>query len=452
MLGLSTLFMLGDYRLLAKVSTPQFDAAVKQADSVTKRGTAIKTAFEAAKTAWKSKFDDGTALIVDPTNRGLWPAFLKTMSGFFPDPIAEYKLNPDDPANQETLEKLRVHIDLIKPVWRTDVAADWFDLLDPNFKRLMHPYDVANAPSGEGWIIQVVCHHYNPYPSAEQQRITNLKDPHRVDFGPYQFITEKVLHKLNSPLLRLYGVSHVALAWMTSDRNWTSEKGSANNNLASSTVPLLDRASPPASAEGSSGGLGVGMGSMGNYAAMMKGSMMGGGGYGAAMKGGMMESMMRGAGGMGMYGMGSMGMSPAADAEAKKKIKTLTRTDFLIQFLWKPVVPEALPEDPEERKAKLEEQAAKVKDQIKEWIDKMTEAEKQKDSSAVKIPSAEEIEAASKAKTKELESAIGKAMSTLSSPPAAGAPGAPGAPVPGVPGAVPPVPAAAPAAPGTPKP
>ncbi len=171
-----------------------------------------------------------------------------------------------------------------------------------------------------------------------------------------------------------------------------------------------------------------------------------------AMKGGMMESMMRGAGGMGMYGMGGMGMSPAADAEAKKKIKTLTRTDFLIQFLWKPVVPEALPEDPEERKAKLEEQAAKVKDQIKEWIDKMTEAEKQKDSSAVKIPSAEEIEAASKAKTKELESAIDKAMSTLSSPPAAGAPGAPGAPVPGAPGAAPPVPAAAPAAPGTPKP
>ena len=63
-----------------------------------------------------------------------------------------------------------------------------------------------------------------------------------------------MLHKLNSPLLRLYGVSHVALAWMTSDRNWTSEKGSANNNLASNTVPLLDRASPPADAEGGGGG------------------------------------------------------------------------------------------------------------------------------------------------------------------------------------------------------
>ena len=91
-------------------------------------------------------------------------------------------------------------------------------------------------------------------PRPSSKRIINLKDPRRVEFGPYQFITEKILHKLNSPLLRVYGVSHVALAWMSSDRNWTSEKGSANNNLASSTVPLLDRASPPASTEGGGGG------------------------------------------------------------------------------------------------------------------------------------------------------------------------------------------------------
>ena len=257
LLGLSTLFLLGPFRLLATVSTPQFKAAVDQANSVTKRGTAIKTALDSAKNQWKDKFDYGTALIIDPTYRALWPSFLKTISGFWPDPVAEYKLNPDDPANQATLEKLRVHIDLIKPVWRTDVAAGWFDTLDPKFKRLMHPYDVdaANAPTGEGWIVQIACHHYNPYPSAEQLRITNLKDPRRTEFGPYQFITEKVLHKLNSPFLRLYGVSHVALAWMSIDRDWTSEKGSGNNNLASSTVPVLDRASPPADTEAGAGGV-----------------------------------------------------------------------------------------------------------------------------------------------------------------------------------------------------
>jgi type IV pilus assembly protein PilM len=461
MLGLSTLFLLGPFRLLAKVSTPQFKAAVEQANSVTKRGTTIKTAFESAKTEWKGKFDEGKSLIVDPTNRGLWPSFLKTVSGFFPDPVTEYKLNPDDPANQETLEKLRVHIDLIKPVWRTDVAEGWFNALDPKFKRLMHPYDVdaANAPKGEGWIVQIACHHYNPYPSAEQLKLP-LKDPRRTQFGAYQFITEKVLHKLNSPFLRLYGVSHVALAWMSIDTGWTSEKGSANNNLASSTVPVLDRASPPADADTSGGGGMSGMmgamggkGGMGGYASMMRGGMggmgmggmgmgsggMGSGGMMGAMGGKGMGEMMRGMmGGQSM--MGGPGMMPGADAEAKKAIKTLTRTDFLIQFLWQPVAAEELPENPEQRKAKIEEQAAKVK----EMNDKMHEAETQKNSSAVTIPSAEEIEKASKQKTSEVEAAITKALTTLATPgpeaaagtPAAGTPGAPGgAATPGVPAA-----------------
>src|SRR4051812_8591587 len=201
MLGLSSLFMLGDYRLLAKVSTPQFKSAVDQAKSVSKRGAEIKSAYEKAKGEWNAKYGEGKALIVDPSNRAMWPAFLKTVSGYFPDPIAEYKLDPDDPASQNTLEKLRVHIDLIKPVWRTDVAVDWFDSLDPTFKRLMHPYDVKNPPTGEGWIVQIAAHHYNPYPSTEEKKIP-INDPRRTEFGPYQFITQKVLRKLNDPSLR----------------------------------------------------------------------------------------------------------------------------------------------------------------------------------------------------------------------------------------------------------
>ncbi len=74
-------------------------------------------------------------------------------------------------------------------------------MLDPNFRKLMHPYDVANPPSGPGWVIQIVCHHYNPYPSTKQMKIP-IDSPERVEFGPYQFITEKVLKKLSDPTLR----------------------------------------------------------------------------------------------------------------------------------------------------------------------------------------------------------------------------------------------------------
>jgi type IV pilus assembly protein PilM len=195
---------------------------------------------------------------------------------------------------------------------------------------------------------------------------------------------------------------------------------------------------------------------MGNRGAMMGGGGTSGG-YGGMSSGGMMggkgamEGMMRGMMGGGMGGMFGAGMAGRADAEAKKKIKTLTRTDFLIQFLWKPPAPDDLkiPEDPEKRKAKEDELTAKVKD----FIDKMKEAEKT--NSVVTIPSAEEIEKASKQKTSELESALTKAISTIANS-AAAAPGAaptvPGAATPGAPPVAPGVPAAPGAAPAVPKP
>ena len=132
-------------------------------------------------------------------------------------------------------------------------------------------------------------------------------------------------------------------------------------------------------------------------------------------------------------------MGGKADAEAKKKMKVLTRTDFLIQFLWKPPAPDDLkvPDDPEKRKAKEDELNAK----IKEFVNKMKEAEKT--NSVVTIPSAEEIEKASKQKTTELESALTKAISTIAN----SAPAAPGT-APAIPGATPPgAPPAAPIAP-----
>ena len=97
-----------------------------------------------------------------------------------------------------------------------------------------------------------------------------VDDPKRTDFGPYQFLTEKVLKKLNSPSLRLFGVDHIALAWMAEDKEWTSEKGSQHNNLASNTVPLLDRAAPAADAAAGGGGDGPA-----GWPARMTGMMMG---------------------------------------------------------------------------------------------------------------------------------------------------------------------------------
>jgi type IV pilus assembly protein PilM len=416
MLGLALLFSLGDYRVLAKVSTPQFKSAVEQAKSVSKRGADLKSQFDKAKGDWQSKFDEGTALVVDPTDRAIWPKFLKTLSAFFPDPVAEYKLNPDDPSVQDELEKLRVHIDAIKPVWRTDLKAEWFDLLDPKLKMLMHPYDSANPPSDAGWVIQLVCHHYNPYPSRKQMEY-KLDSPERIEFGPYQYITERILSKLNDPMLRLFGVHHVALAWMSHDKEWTSEKGASYNNLASNTVPLLDRAAPPASAAGGAGGASV-SGPGGAMAGAMS-SMMSNMSAMRGMRGGMGSSGERM--GMSMAGamagmMGNMmgGGARLTTEDTKKQLKTLTRTDFLIQFVWQPLKAEEQPKTDEERIAKY-----------KEFKSKMEESEK--NHPAVSMPKSEEIESASLKQSEALNSAISKAIGPgTGGAPGGGAGGAPG--------------------------
>ncbi len=129
------------------------------------------------------------------------------------------------------------------------------------------------------------------------------------------------------------------------------------------------------------------------------------------------------------------------DAEAKKKITTLTRTDFLLQFVWKPQTEEP-PKTDEERQERLKQREEKVK----EMLTKMQEEEK--NNPAVKLsPQLErDLEAASRKKSEQIDSAVSKAIGAMGA--GAGPAGAPGAAAPAAgapaPGAAPPNPAAAP--------
>ena len=64
---------------------------------------------------------------------------------------------------------------------------------------------------------------------------------------------------------------------------------------------------------------------------------------------------MRGMMGRMMGGMAAAWPARRQQAELKKQSKTLTRTDFLIQFVWKPLKPEERPKTDEERDEKLKE-------------------------------------------------------------------------------------------------
>ena len=136
MLGFTGLF-LGDYRVLAKVDNEPFHQAVGSAKSVAEQGAKYQSDYDAATGEWKSKYALGQSLVIPTGDRGKWAKFLQQVNAHLPDPVRDYKLDPNKAADQPKLDRLRVHIDAIKPVWRNDVAADWFKSRAP--RRLQEP-------------------------------------------------------------------------------------------------------------------------------------------------------------------------------------------------------------------------------------------------------------------------------------------------------------------------
>ena len=419
MLGFLTLF-LGDLKLWAKVNDPILQSAAKQAKDVAEKGAGFRTDFETAKTEWQGQKDVGDALVVDTSEQARWPAFLSTLSRFLPNMGRDFGLNPNNPKDQPKLDKLRVHIDAIKPVYRADLNTEWFSVisdtpgansagLNDMAKRLMHAYDRGHPPEGSGWVVQLIGHHYNPNPV----RVAG-KAPEPEDEGPLVYLARRVLPRLWHPELRSFGVSHATVTYLVKDDKWTNQKETSSNGLASN-VPLLPRATPPValSMDGMEGGMDDGYG--GGEDMMYGGGGMGGGGYGMGGE----ESGMYG-GGMG-GGYGGFGMRP----DAEKDLKLQTRTDFVIQLAWKPLTAEDTPTDPKEIAALL------------------TEAQNTAGSGAIRYDQVEQaIENASKTASKSAVNRARQAREARRKAAAAGAaPGAPTTPAePGAAPATPPVP------------
>ncbi len=360
MLGFSALFF-SDYTALATVTKQEFKTAVSKAKGTSGRGADYKSKFEAAKSEWEGQYRQGTELIINDADRAKWPAFLQTINGYIPDPLQRWdspntpgkKLDPKNPMDVPIIEKLRVHIDRVSPVYVNDTNTEWFANIPEQYKNLMHPYDRSNAPSGPGWIIQVIGHHYNPNPSTPEERALGVTSK-QTSFGPRNYLQFVVLPALENASLRRKGVHHVALAGLLIDKNWVSSLGAAGNMLASG-LPLLPRS---AGAPGAAGGEGSGMGSSVSDPTRRMGSgfsrppgMGGGMPPGMGGSGGMDPRMMMG----GVPGMAGMGGAPGANDPMAKMLTKRVRTDFLLQFIWQPPAPDAPPEELAEINKKLKE-------------------------------------------------------------------------------------------------
>ena len=239
-------------------------------------------------------------------------------------------------------------------------------------KDYMHPYDRANPPSGEGWVVQVVGHHYNPDPLGPQapKFPPSFKEPGVAEriLGPWNYLGLQVLPRFWIPELRQFGISHATVAWIEQDTEWESSKLSTGNRLP--PAPIIARTSGGAVGGGGGGMSGGGSGGMRMMGkpGMSSGGMSGGsGGMYGRMSGGsggsdQFEQMMSGMSNSYRGMMGGGGASPTKPKEFEKS--TLTRTNFMIQLVWKPPGPGETPKTLEEILTALNE-AAKGQGAIK---------------------------------------------------------------------------------------
>lgn len=353
LLGFTFLF-LGEWKVWAGVSKPEWSPVTNAAKQESTRGSGYASAFTSAESAFKALFNEGKALVPDLTNQAEWPRFRRAINDRIPDPINELGLDPEDPASQLISDKLRVYVDRIRTVYRKNLKADWFDGLPDFSKNLMHPYDRDNPPTGEGWVVQVFGHHFNPDPSKQT--------PDPVDKGSYYYTVNQVLPRFRDEELRVMGIHHAALRSYLTEPNWSPDMAKGMRGGSANSELILARATPTESSSASATGAGA-AGTSKETAGMMS-AMKGSTGPSKAMMGGGSNpmDMMKSMGGVGMMNMrgGAAGGQSPAD---KSKIEAMTRqrTDFLIEFLYQPPAAGAKVKTAAEFKKDMDAAAAKKK-------------------------------------------------------------------------------------------
>ena len=355
-LAASTLLMVGFSALFASAwgafqKTKPLMAPADEAKSVAEQGTKFQSDYDAAKSEFTKIKGGGETLVDDSADTDSWPALIQTALGALPNPARELaasdpNFDPAAPINAPIIGMLRVHVDKLVPVYREDLSAEWFDTIDNQWKETMHPLDRDKGPSGPGWVIQLVGHHYNPSRNAKN---LTARQKEKAE-GPLKYLRDVVLPRFSAPAMRLFGINHATLTWYHADPQWTTQKGASGV----APPPLREKAvaKTEGGGEGGGGDMAAMMGVMGKMGGMGMKKMDGGG------EGGMM-GMPGGMGGMaGMMGGGKKGMGGMAGGAGKstdKDISYLTRTDFIIEFAWQPLKRSDAPKDEDDYRTKLDD-------------------------------------------------------------------------------------------------
>ena len=163
--------------------------AVDQAKSVSPQGSEFASDFDAAKAEWEAKYDEGKALVVADDRAGHVARVPQDDQRPPPRPGPRVQPRPEQARRTCTSSTSSGSTSTRSsrsagPTW----PPSWFTTrASPRpFKNRCTRSTARTPPAGEGWIIQIVGHHYNPTPTA--RGAPTARATQRKAFGPFDYL------------------------------------------------------------------------------------------------------------------------------------------------------------------------------------------------------------------------------------------------------------------------
>lgn len=164
-----TLSMIGTGITYSAVHTEPWDEAVKEAEAINKQVNDWKSAYDAEKGKFTATLDEAARLVEGRRNM-LWPEVYKAINECLPREEGEEKDTTDIQLRN------RISINSITNVHLADVKQ-WFDTLSEVQKESMSEYDKEHPPSGDGYIfILEGSHYHHEEDEPEMQELSYVKN------------------------------------------------------------------------------------------------------------------------------------------------------------------------------------------------------------------------------------------------------------------------------------
>ncbi len=173
MLGFSALF-LGDWQAFSAGRQRPVQGGGRPGQGVSGKGSGYASSYSAAKGEFETKLKEGKSLVVSDDQRATWPKFLKVINEHLPDPASRVSPRPDQSqrTSQNSTSSGSTSTRSSRSTGPTSPPAGSTTRksFPESAKATLHPLDRKEPPAGEGWIIQLLGHHYNPTPTLEERQ------------------------------------------------------------------------------------------------------------------------------------------------------------------------------------------------------------------------------------------------------------------------------------------